>query len=193
MTFDPAGSLTEGTDYVATEGIGATDASGNALSAGQTWSFRTLTNVASTPSGTGIETGSPRSGSHSQLGADDNAYFEVNSTSSGTRTAAWFGSFQNVANELAGLKVTYMGQNSKACSQTVSIWSYAAGAWVQLDSRTVGTSEVPVEGTPTGNLADYVSGTAGDGELRVRVRCTRGGGATFFSSGDLMRISYTEA
>ena len=42
---------------------------------------------------------------------------------------------------------------------------------------------------PGGTLADYVSGTSGDGELRVRVRCTRSTGS-FFSSGDLMTIVY---
>lgn len=42
---------------------------------------------------------------------------------------------------------------------------------------------------PGGTLADYVSGSSGDGELRVRVRCTLTSGS-FFSSGDLMKIVY---
>jgi hypothetical protein len=42
---------------------------------------------------------------------------------------------------------------------------------------------------PGGTLANYVSGATGDGELRVRVRCTRGYWS-FFASGDLLRIAY---
>ena len=42
---------------------------------------------------------------------------------------------------------------------------------------------------PGGSAADYVSGAAGDGEVRVRVRCRRSG-ASFFTSGDLLRIGY---
>jgi hypothetical protein len=54
--------------------------------------------------------------------------------------------------------------------------------------RSVGTMELQVDATPTGALADYVSGSSGDGDVAVRVRCSRSG--SFFTSGDLLRITY---
>jgi subtilisin family serine protease len=188
MTFDPTGSLAEGTSYTATEAATATDTAGNALADGATWGFSTLTNVSSVPGGTVIETGSLRSGNAGSLAADDNAYYQVNAVS---RTSSWYGSFPAVSNDLAGLKVTYKGKSSRSCTQTVSIWSHATGSWIQLDSRNVSSTEILVETTPTGTLADYVSGDTGDGELRARVSCVRTGGGSFYTSGDLMKIAYT--
>ena len=46
-----------------------------------------------------------------------------------------------------------------------------------------------IDALPGGNAADYVSGTAGDGELQLRVRCTRSK-LGFLASGDLMQIAY---
>jgi hypothetical protein len=41
---------------------------------------------------------------------------------------------------------------------------------------------------PTGPLADYVSGTAGNGEVRVRIRCTAS--QSFVSRGELLYADY---
>jgi hypothetical protein len=188
MTFDPSGPLAEGVAYTATVGTGAADASGNALGSDHAWSFSTLENVVADPAAVTIQTGTLRGGDAARLTADDNLYYEVNSTRSGTRATAWYGSFPGVPSDVSGLRVTYKGRNSTSCSQTVAIWSWSSSGWVQLDSRNVGTSEVLIERNPTGNLADYVSG---DGELRVRVRCTKN--KNFYARGDLMRIAYTIA
>jgi subtilisin family serine protease len=143
--------------------------------------------VTAFPSGTIVQTGSVRSGTATRLRADDNSYYQVNSTKSGTRTSAWYGSFTGVPNGLRNLSLTYKGKNSRTCAQTLSVWNWTTDSWVQLDSRSVGTSEVRIDKKPT--EADYVSGGSGDGELRLRVRCTRSSGS-FYSSGDLMSIVY---
>jgi hypothetical protein len=70
------------------------------------------------------------------------------------------------------------------------VWNWATNAWVQLDARSVGTTEVLVVRQAGGTLADLVSGTTGDGEVRVRVRCTTTSGS-FYSAGDLMRVTHT--
>ena len=60
---------------------------------------------------------------------------------------------------------------------------------MQLDSRTVGTTEVAINNLiPSGTLADYVSGSTGSGEVRVRVACQTT--ANFINRGDLMSIVY---
>jgi hypothetical protein len=61
---------------------------------------------------------------------------------------------------------------------------------VEIDARSVGTTEALVDRTLGGTLADYVSGTSGDGEVRVRVRCTHGS-SSFYSRADVLRVIYT--
>jgi subtilisin len=148
------------------------------------------TAVSSAPGATVIETGTLRSGSVANLAADDASYFRVNSTTSGTRTSSWRGEFTAVPSTLSNLRVSYKGSNSRTCTQVVSIYRWADGVWVTLDSRSVGTSQVSLSNlAPSGTLSNYVSGA---GELRVRIRCTRGGGGSFYSSGNLLRIAYDQ-
>ncbi|MEA2448535.1 MAG: hypothetical protein QOG63_467 [Thermoleophilaceae bacterium] len=146
-----------------------------------------VTTTTAAPGSTTIQSGSLRSGAASALAAADSAYYRVNSTTSGTRTSAWYGTFGGVPSTLANLHVTYQGSNSRNCSQTVSIYNWRTGAWVTLNTRTVGTTETRIAGlAPGGTLSDYVSG----GSLRVRVRCTSSGGSSFYSSGNQLQISY---
>ncbi len=192
MTFNPSADLAATTTYTATVSTAAKDAAGNALAPVVTWSFTTsaAATVTAFPSSVVVVTGTFRGGGASLLDADDIAYYEVNSTSTGNRTTAWYGSFGAVPNGLANLTVSYVGKNSRTCTQTVAIWRWTDSTWVQLDSRSVGTAEVAIQNlAPGGTLADYVSGTSGDGDLRVRIRCRTTSG-TFFSSGDLMPIVY---
>jgi subtilisin family serine protease len=190
MTFAPLSLLPGGTTYVATVGAEAADPAGNHLAGDATWSFRTIATVIKTPSGATVQSGSIRGGtSFANLEADDNVYFQVTSTSSGTRTSSWYGTFTGVGNDLRSLVVTYRGKNSGTCTQTVQIYNWSKGSWTQLDSRSVGTTEVQVQKSPGGTLADYVSGSSGAGSLRVRVRCTRSSG--FYSSADLLNVSFT--
>ena len=89
---------------------------------------------------------------------------------------------------LTNLRVNYKGNNSASCTQTVAIWRWTDRTWVQLDSRSVSTTEIAINYLgPSGTLANYVS-TTGSGELRVRVQCTRTG--NFTGRGDLMSVVY---
>ncbi|MDQ6914261.1 MAG: S8 family serine peptidase [Actinomycetota bacterium] len=144
------------------------------------------TTVTAAPGGTTVQTGSYRGGSAASLAAADSAYYSVNSTSNGTRTSAWYGSFTGVPSTLSNLKVTYQGNNSRTCSQTVAIYRFSDGTWVTLDSRNVGTADVRIANlAPGGAPASYVSS---GGELRVRVRCTNR--SSFYSSGNQLQIVY---
>jgi len=147
------------------------------------------TTVTAFPTSTTILSGTLSGGTAAALRSDDNVYYAVNSTTSGTRTSAWYGSFTNVPKGLTSLKVSYKGNNSRNCTQTVAIWNWSTSAWAQLDSRTVGTTEVALNNlTPGGPLTNYVSGSAGTGELRVRIQCQATANLT--NRGDLMSIVY---
>jgi len=168
--------------------VRAIDLAGNfdPTPASYTWTYTPVTRF---PDGTTIETGTLGSGAAASLNADDNNYYQVNSTTSGTRTTSWYGIFNSVAKNLSNLKISYKGKNSASCTQTVAIWRWTDNTWQQLDSRAVSTSEINIANlVPPGTLSDYVSGATASGDLRVQVRCTRTG--NFTASGDLMKIDY---
>jgi serine protease AprX len=147
-----------------------------------------VTSVTASPSSVTLYAGSVRSGGVGQLGADDNSHFAVNSTTSGTRAADWYGRITGVANGLRSLSVTFRGKSSASCSQTLYAYNWTSASWKSLDSRTLGTTEIGLTLTVGGTLSDYVSGSSGDGDVVVRVRCTKG--SSFYTSTDQLRITY---
>ena len=142
-----------------------------------------------TPTSVAIYSGGLRSGDATRLAADDDAFYSVNSTTWGTRVADWYGRMTGVSNALTSLKVTYRGRSSHTCNQTIYVYNWTTGTWKSLDARSRGTSESELVLTVGGTLADYVSGTTGDGDVAVRVRCTRDSGS-YYVSGDLLKITY---
>jgi Bacterial Ig domain/PA14 domain len=148
--------------------------------------------VTAFPSATSVLKGTRRAGGAAALAADDDRYFSVDSTTSGTRTAAWVGKFAGIPNSLAEPRITYKGKNSRSCIQTLAIRDWATNRWVQLDARTVGTTEIKLANlAPIGTAARFVSGGTGNGELWIRVRCTNSS-VSFISRGDLMQLTYNK-
>jgi hypothetical protein len=191
MTFDPAGYLSNSKGYTATLESSAQDAAGNNVAAEKRWAFTTRAPIRETAylSETGIFSGKLRAGDYIRLAADDNSYYQVNSTTSGsTRVTDWYGDFYDVSDAASNLKVSYKGKNSATCTQRLYAYRFdGTTGWTQLDSRSVGTTEVLVaDRTPSGDPADYVEDPWGT--VRIRVRCTRSSG--FYASGDLMRLRY---
>ena len=142
------------------------------------------------PVSTTLYSGSVKAGDASRLRADDGSAYEVSSTSSPTRLTSWYGRFPGVSNELTRLVVTYRGSHSAICEQTLYLWSFAMGHWVRVASGLGGPTETEVTFSPAGSLTSYVSGTAGDGEVAVRVHCTRSDAVGFTSAGDLMQVTF---
>ncbi len=144
------------------------------------------------PSATKVLTGTLQGGNTASLASDDNVYFAVNSNTNLTRTTAWQASMVGVPRNATNLDITYKGKNSRNCTQKIHAWRWSDSTWVQLDSRTVGTTEVLISDlTPTGNLANFISGTGATGEVLTRVRCTTASG-TFVAGGDLLQLAYTK-
>jgi uncharacterized protein YkwD len=146
------------------------------------------TTATAAPSSLTVNAGSMRSGGVSSLAADDNTFFQVASSGGSVQ---WWGSMPAVPNTLSSLRVVHRGLSSSSCTETLAIWNWRTGFWVSLGSRTVGTTEVETSVAPTGTLADYVSGTTGNGQVAVRVRCSGSYYSSFTSSSDLLRVSYT--
>ena len=188
VTFKPTATGTYTLRVASYSGSGAyvVDASGGFGSAAPAPAPVTVT---ASPSSVALYAGSVRSGGAAQLGADDNSYFAVNSTTSGTRVADWYGLINRVSNALKSLKVRYRGKSSYSCNQSLYVYKWTTGSWTRFDSRTLGTSELEVNVSVSGTLADYVSGTSGDGDVAVRLRCTRDSGS-YYTSSDLLQITY---
>ena len=194
MVFDPSADLAAGTEFRATVTTAAKDKAGNALQSSKAWTFVTAaaaTTLTAYPSSVTVQNGSLRAGSVSSLSADDGLFLQINSTTSSTYTTSWYGRFAGVARTLKSLKVAYSGLNSRTCAQTIFVYRWTDGVWVQLDSRSVGTTETAIEVAPGGTLANYVSGTTDTGDVAVRVRCQTTSGK-FSASGDLLKIVYTK-
>jgi len=136
------------------------------------------------PTGAVIETGSLAGGSYASLAADDNSYLSVNAAPN--RVTSWYGAFTGIPRTLGLVRVAYSGGSTVSCPQTVSIYRWRDGSWVQLDARTVTAETLIADLAPPGAAADYVS--AG-GELRVQVRC-RAGSKGYAVNADLMKISF---
>ncbi|CAB4916560.1 unannotated protein [freshwater metagenome] len=120
------------------------------------------------------------------LFTDDALYLAFNSTNKGTRTVQWYGTFSNVPAAPTALTATFKGRASASCTQVFAIYNWVTRAWVNLDTRAVGTTDVLVTLPVAGTLADYVSA----GSTRLRVTCTSGAGS-FTASGNLLRLTTT--
>ncbi len=169
--------------------VQSSDPSGNtAISVDH--SFRTGGSFSYAPSTTTILQGSLNSGSVSNLATNNASYFVVNSTTSGTRKSDWYGSVTvaEAPGSIVKLTVVYDGKFSRNVTQTLHLWNWSSGAWNQIDSRTVGTSDVTVTNVQSspGNFLSPI------GEVRLRVLGT-GSNKNFSCSGDYMRFTVETA
>jgi hypothetical protein len=193
-TLNPNATLANNTNHSATISGGANgvkDSAGNTLANNHNWNFTTGAAppppVTAFPASTTILTGTARAGNAASLTADDNNFFQVTSTTTGTRTTAWYGSFPNVPTGATQLTLSYIGKNSRACTQTLAAWRWTDGTWQQVNSRSVGTTEISLADlAPSGAPSGYIGP---GGEVRVRVRCTTT--ANFFASGELLKVTYS--
>lgn len=131
--------------------------------------------------------GTYRSGSATNLRAADNSTYQVNSA---TGRTAWYGRISGVPNSLRSLSVTYTGSNSSSCAQALAVYNASYGTWSSLGTRTVGPTPATIAVTLGGTLANYVSGTTGNGDVLVRVQCMSLSAAAYYTSGDLLKVTY---
>jgi hypothetical protein len=180
--------LASGTTYyyriTSRDGVGNSTSSPSTTTASSFVTRRVVTQAAASVT---IQSGTLRGGSASSLSVNDNTLYSVNSTTSGTRTAAWYGSFTSVPSTMANLLVNYSGLNSRSVTQTVEIFQWTTNTWVALNSTAVSTTEVALNNlAPSGAASSYVSS---GGEVRVRIRAV-GSNQSFYTAGDFLQIRY---
>ena len=163
--------------------VKSTDAAGNTATSPD-HSFQTGGSSAYAPTATTILQGSLASGSFSNLAGNDASYYVVNSTTSGsTRFTDWYASvtISQAPGSVSKLTTTYDGKYSRSGrTQTLYLYNWSTSAWTQIDSRSVGQSDVTITNTQT-SPANFISAT---GEIRLRVLASGGGSKSFTCSGD---------
>jgi uncharacterized protein YkwD len=142
--------------------------------------------VTGVPSSITINQGSYLGGGVSGVTADDGVLFRVASSSG---SVYWWGRITGVPNTLKSLNVTHRSLSSSPCTQTLWAWNWQQGLWSSLGSTTAGATETETNATVGGTLADYVSGTTGNGDVAIRVSCSSS--SSFTLSTDLLRIAFT--
>jgi Multicopper oxidase len=152
-----------------------------------------LVGCTSYPSSVKIQAGTLRGGSSTSLAADDDVFYEVNGTTTAPLRTDWYGGFTGVPSGSSNLSVTYRGKNSTTgISQTLFIWNWTTSTWVSLGAaQPVGTNEVQTTVSPPGSAANYIGRGTSAGQMRVQVVSQRtSGSGTFFTSGDLLKVTY---
>jgi Tol biopolymer transport system component len=135
------------------------------------------------------EKGTVRSGDVSSLSFDDNDYYEVDAAGRRRSSVRWFATFQ-ASNETHAFNVTYVGKNSLDCVLKLSLFDWTRATWATVSSQTVGANEELVRDLVLAATGDYVSGSSGSGEMRVRMSCARMDSLPFTSSADMLAVSY---
>ena len=142
------------------------------------------------PSAVTVNTGKAGTTGVSAMTADDNVRWSVTSTTASTRTTTWTLSFSGVPNAVSALSATWRASATRSCTRVVSAMDFVRNVWVTVDSRGTTTTESQVaDKALAGTARDFVSGTTGPGEVRLRVKCTSKV-ASFREDIDLFRVSY---
>ncbi|HKB17292.1 MAG TPA: fibronectin type III domain-containing protein, partial [Planctomycetota bacterium] len=169
--------------------VQSTDAFGN-LAVGVDRTFHTGTLQSFTPSTVTVLQGTALTGAVAELAADDNVYFVVQSTATGTRVTDWWGEIASpqAPASMASLEVKYAGKYSVTVNQKMHLWNWTTSAWSEISSKSVGTSEKSITVTPS-PFASFVSPA---GQVRVRVLGTAGP-LDFTASTDRIRVTIQTA
>ena len=168
--------------------VKSTDAAGN-MTTSADHSFQTAGSTIYSPTATTILSGSLNSGSFSNLLTNNESYFQVNSTTSGTpRVTDWYASvtINEAPTSVSQLITTFNGDYSRNnTTQTLFLFNWLTATWTQIDSRVVGQTDVTIT-TTTAAPAGFISPT---GEIRFRVRGTRTSNQSFIGRGDFVQIT----
>lgn len=167
--------------------VKSTDAAGNTATS-EDHSFQTGGSTNYAPTATTILAGTLSSGSSSNLSTNNESYYQVNSTTSTPRVTDWYASvtISEAPAAVSQLITTYNGDYTRNnTTQTLYLFDWSTATWTQIDSRTVGETDVTITNTQS-SPANFISPT---GEVRLRVRGSRSSNQSFIGRGDFVRFT----
>lgn len=167
--------------------VKSTDAAGNTATS-LDHSFQTGASFIYAPASTTILQGTLSSGTVTNLTTNNAVYYVVNSTTAGsTRFTDWYASvtLSETPSSVTKLTTTYDGKYSRSGrTQTIYLYNWSTATWTQIDSRSVGQTDVTIQNTQT-VPANFISGT---GEIRLRVLGSGSANKSFTGSGDYVQF-----
>ncbi len=137
------------------------------------------------PTAITLTRGTVTSGAVANLAANDASYLVISAATVGsTRYVDWYNSvtIAEAPASITKLTITFDGKLSVSRTQVLYLYNFVTSAWVQIDSRSVGTSDVTVIYT-TATPSAYISST---GQIRLRQYVTRN--SAFTSSSDFSQF-----
>ncbi len=171
--------------------VKSSDASGNTALSSPAKSFTTGLSKSYSPTGITVTQGVIQSGTFANLAANDGSYFVITvAGSGGQRIADWYGSITiaeppaSITKLVISFDAKYSRQNT---TQLLYLYNWSTLAWSQIDSRSVGTSDVLVTATQN-QPANFISGS---GQIRLRVYINESNVRT--CSADFMRFTVDTA
>lgn len=172
--------------------VKSTDAAGNTTTSVDR-SFQTGGSINYSPTATTILAGSPNSGSFLNLATNNESYYQVNSTTSGTpRVTDWYASVTigEAPASVVQLTTVYNGDYSRNnTTQTLFLFNWSTNTWTQIDSRLAGEADVTITNIQA-SPANFISPS---GEVRLRVRGSRSSNQSFIGRGDFVRFTVETA
>lgn len=145
-------------------------------------------NTTEYPSALTMLKGSLATGDVTRLQVSDDSRIGVSAgVSGGQYYTDWYGSVF-LAHPPLNLTVKYEGSFTVTRTQTLYLWNWTTSAWVQINSGSVGTTDVVKTYTPASH-SPYVSASR---EVRFRVKGNNRN-STYTSRGDLMSFNYDYA
>ena len=168
--------------------VKSTDGAGNTATSVD-HSFQTGGSTNYSPTATTILAGSLSSGTFSNLATNNESYYQVNSTTTGNpRVTDWYASVTigETPAQVSQLVTTYNGDYSRNnTTQTLYLYNWTTATWTQIDSRTVGQTDVTITHTQIAPQ-NFISPA---GEVRLRVHGSRSSSQSFVGRGDFVRFT----
>ena len=143
-------------------------------------------NTTEVPSAVTVLKGSISTGDYTRLAVSDDSRISISAGVSNNKYYTdWYGAVV-LRHPPLNLSVAYEGNFTVSRTQTLYLWNWSTSAWDQIDSFSVGTTDV----TRTWSAAtpgNYVSATR---EVRMRVKGNNRSQGSYTSRGDYMAFTY---
>ncbi len=134
-----------------------------------------------------LQSGSAAGGFVSNLRVQDGSTLDFEASGG---TAAWYARF-SVPRTFSALTVAYAGFATQSCTRAVSVYDWTTFTWQTLSTGTAGTGTSALTLPVTAPLGRFLGGSGRNGEVRIRVSCSRTDAVPFTLSTDRLTLAYS--
>jgi uncharacterized protein YkwD/chitodextrinase len=136
-----------------------------------------------------LQAGASAGGLVSNLRAQDGSTLDV-ATSPYRGAPAWYARF-SVPRSFSSLTVSYAGSATQPCTRSISVYDWSSFTWQVLSTGTAGTATSTLTLRLAAPFARYLGGSGTNGEVRIRVACSRTDATPFTLRTDRLTLGYS--